>query len=228
MTRLHPLLLLAALALFPWTGETAALDLPVRNLVLKEELDLSPAKDAKVYLLFDLEAGKVEVKAKGIALREIPLRGHRRWSVPPGIYRCSLTAKDPYPRRPELVPPGTSAAPTPAPTAAPAAGGGTGGATGATAPPADDALELKDMPQEYRLELDCGITLAVVGRGEKDRGGLGRLKEFGWYLRAPLTTLSERMSNRIYRVVRLDMEDDDARALFWSFAEGAAAILVLP
>jgi hypothetical protein len=50
------------------------------NSLLRAEVQL--AKSSKIYVIFDLAAKKITMKAKGIVLKELPVESYNLWGTP--------------------------------------------------------------------------------------------------------------------------------------------------
>lgn len=105
----------------------------------------------------------------------------------------------------------------------------------ATEPSADvaskpfKALELADMPSAYRLHLANGTEIAVRPTAE---GWSGRLRGVfavpAWYLSRPLISSWKFLRGSTYNELALSMSAQDARMLYWAFAEGTPCLIRTP
>jgi hypothetical protein len=221
------LALLAVGAMFP--AAAPARNLPAENRLLEEEIKLS--KDGKPYIIIDLESGGILLKVKGLALRNFPVESWRLWGGAADLRPLLLSGRKATrePERPELRPdaapaPGAPPKPEPAPAPPP--------------PPTDpakpkdpdlEALELRDMPIEYLLDLEDGTRIMVknapVGWKEKLGHWWYRAK---WWVGAPWQTIRLAMRQEHYRAMSMILKPEDAQALYWAFPEGTPCIIYAP
>lgn len=208
-------LLLLVLSLFcllakPAAGADQVSDLREENQLLKEELKL--ARGGKLYMLVDLPASEITLKAGGVTGRRLKIDTGRVIGDRPAVKLRRLVGKKALfqPKRREI----KIAADIKATT--PAAGNDT-----------VTALEIDDMPTNYRLVLDDGITLVVHAGGD----GLAALLNRGW--RRMWDSVRRAMTG-FYRGLRgepaaaelfLTLPDTDARQLYWSFDEKTPCLI---
>jgi len=210
---MRPLLVLLVLLLGP--GLAAAAPNPEQLASARELLaaELPLARGTKVYFLIDLDRSVVTFKASGVSLAELPILVQRTWGPASANSATRLLDKD------ALFEPQREVIRIPQP-----------GQTPEIRKPADlPALELSDMPVRFRLYLADGTILRI---GPRSGGGFGRgldgLRSLGWLLTRPLISDWNFVRRRPYTEVRLALEADDARLLFWSLSEGADCLIIWP
>ena len=179
--------------------------------LLNAELHL--ARQKQIYFLFDLPAGRIEFRASGLTVAELPLAGWRLWGRPGEPRAAVLVEKDslsPPQRTTIRVSPGSE---TPTVTA----GGNL------------EALELGDMPERYQLVLDDGIVIRVAPVAQ---GILGRIVDgwrwFGWYLSRPLISDWKFVRGKPYTELVVVLQPHDAKLLYWSFTAGERSLIRWP
>jgi hypothetical protein len=199
-----------------------------RENLLKEnrviELELELSKQSKPYFIFNLEAGHILLRIKGITLRTFPIKAYHFWGTPLVVRPLAMTAKTALtaPSRPLLKPEPEAPPSSGAPPVKPAEN------QPAAPKPPDDlvALELKDMPTEYTLEVEGGTSIFIKNRAAGFRAWLSNLRhDLKWRLSAPLATLRHALRHEPYTTLRLVLEEQDARALYWAMPEGTQIIL---
>lgn len=177
------------------------------------ESELSLAEKPRFYVVFDLDRGVVSLKARGRVFREWKASGiEGAWGAAPPRGPLHLE------RRSTLFPPERVR------LSAPPSDGGDGAEAGAPAPP-EEILELGDMPVRYRLRFADGtvIRVAPAPTGALDRATF-------WLRRRvedavlPLRSTWGRLRGGSGVFVYLDLEPDDAKALYWTFSEGMEAL----
>lgn len=188
--------------------------LQTENYWLNAELEL--AKATKMYIVLDLSAKAISFKAGGVEIKRLPIEHSRVSDVSPTpiVRRLSAKISANQPKRPQVVimtEEQVKAAPAPAP--------GTDGLV---------ALEIKDMPEIYQLQLDDGLMLAVKAPPSGDfkakatrywQDGVNYAKS--WY---------QSIRNKIQGVVgepqiAMNLSGLDARQLYWSFDEGMPCLI---
>ncbi len=209
MALLAPALVAAAAP--AWGGERERL--VAEGRWLQEELSL--AGESKIYLMVDLGRGEMDLKAKGMVLRGMPIEVAGRWGDAVTMRRARLEKRSSLVviERPEIKP-------------APAEGSGQPGGSSEEETPAPKALELADMPTRFDLYFDGGLVVRIK---EKPEGFRSRLSLF-WYglrrgLARPIANLWRSFRRAPFVEISLVMAADDARSLFWSFPEGTEAVI---
>ncbi len=177
------------------------------------EAELSLAEKQRFYVVFDLDRGAVSLKARGRVFREWKASGiEGAWGAAPPRGPLHLERRSTLfpPERVRLSPPPSD--------------GGDGEEAGAPAPP-EEILEVGDMPVRYRLRFADGTVVRVA---PSPAGALDRAT--GWLRRRvedaalPLRATWGRLRGGSGVFVYLDLEPDDAKALYWAFSEGMEAL----
>ncbi len=177
------------------------------------EAELSLAEKPRFYVVFDLDRGAVSLKARGRVFREWKASGVAgAWGAEPPRSPLQLE------RRSTLFPPARVRLSPPPP------GDGDGEEAGAPAPP-EEILELGDMPVRYGLRFADGtvVRVAPTPAGAWDRAA-------SWLRRRvedavlPLRSAWGRLRGGSGVFVYLDLEPDEAKALYWAFSEGMEAL----
>lgn len=190
--------------------------LEAANRRLRAEYEL--ASKSQIYFMFDLEAGKVQFKASGLTVAELPVRSVRFWGPVATDKVRTVAAKHSFftPEREVL----KISSPEES--------------TDSGAKPKSDpkkfeltALELSDMPSSFRLRFDDGLLISVSPAPEGVLSRLWRALGKGfWYLSRPLLTLWSTLHKENYTEILLTMPPRDAQLLYWSLTEGASCLLV--
>ena len=198
------LLLISILTLFPFQtfGENQV-TLAKENGLLREEWSL--AQKSNLYVVVQLKEKTIQIKAKGIALREFPIHHIDLWGNNVPDKALALVKKG------ALVKPSRK-----------------------TVRPGDmkesedftlDVLELDDMPIRYTLVLDNRVLISIrpsEGVTSKFGNTLSSLEDF---LVRPAVTFWYAVRGKQYTALDLGLEKQDAKALYWSFTEGAKCIV---
>lgn len=202
MRRLFLVLLLVGFATPARATDLATLE--GRNRLLQAEYQL--AKKDQLYLLFDLPARQVQIKASGVVLAGLPiaqLQGRGQPS-PEGLRTLSKRQASSPPQRVAIDPqaerkPGKFEL---------------------------QALELDDMPSAYRLLLDDGSSLTITPLAEGFRGAVtGLARDLWWRLSRPFISGWYSLRGKPYTEQRLTLAAHDARRLYWSFQEGMPCLI---
>ncbi len=209
-------LLLPALLSTPALADEEA-DLQADNRLF--QIELRQARADRLYVLLDLRERAVSLKSSGVTLKRMAILDERVRGayLEPKLRQMVKKKGARPPRRQEVrIQNGEEEARPLRPSA----------------PPQEmelQALELEQMPGRYRLVLDDGTLISVrsegpgfwaaLGRGWSDFwGGIGRLGRGSWNL----------LTGRRQTEVVLTLSLQDARQLYWSFAEGAACLIRTP
>jgi hypothetical protein len=178
------------------------------NSLLKAEVQL--AKLPKIYVIFDLAAKNIAIKARGILLKELPVESYSRWGtpVPPRSLRLLSKTALVKPERKEIIPKAE----------------GTEDTEDISEPV---ALQLEDMPLRYELILDQGIQISVKPRSTGVISTLFNLVASlkSYLMTRPLRTLWNALRGKSFTEIVLVMDENDARSLYWSFQEGFQCII---
>lgn len=174
------------------------------NAVLESELKLSRKSD--LYFVVNLKEKHIQIKSKGILLKELPLQQVSIWGTPlsPASYILMKKSSFIKPRR-ENIKPGD-------------------------ARERDnfeiDALELADMPSQYTLSMNKGLSISVRPKTEGLMSGVCSL--FSSTMRfvfRPLHMVWNTVRGKPYTAVDVVLDRESAKALYWSFIEGKACIV---
>jgi hypothetical protein len=93
-----------------------------------------------------------------------------------------------------------------------------------------NALELDDMPANYRLFLNGEISINV---SSQSRGFWSSLKDTAhsimWYTYYPILAIKSHYKKDKFTVIDISFKDrKEAQALFWAFTDGTECILLFP
>jgi len=214
-------LILLLLCSVLWSGIAAADNLEaleVTNRRLRAEYEL--ATKSQLYFVFDLQAKKVQFKASGMAIAELPVQKVSFWGQVAGVKVRTVAAKHSFntPEREVLkIPPAEESA-----KAEPKAE--------AKADPKKfelAALELSDMPTSFQVRFDDGFLVSVKpapdGFFRRIWWALG--KGF-WHLSRPLISVWNFLNKQTYAEVLLTMPPKDAQLLYWSLTDGSSCLLI--
>jgi hypothetical protein len=226
MKKLAVLMVLAA-AILAGPGRSAGADkagLAKKQNALSAEYGL--AKDAKFYFVFDVLGRKIELRARGMVLKSWPIREMRFWGRPEFAGTVELVKKTTLkaPERIVIKPGETEEIVKPAPVAAPAA-------PGSAAAAADydlEAIELRDMPKRFGLDLDSGLHITVKAKSGVPPGFGLRLKEaWRWYIGLPLQDLIGKRGEHELAELELTVENDlDAQSMYWHLFDGIKGLIL--
>lgn len=163
--------------------------------VLAEEVKL--AARPRTYLLIDLAARTVALKARGVELHRVPIT---EWSAEyqdrmTGIFR--LTVRPAVVRR--RVDPGTEQEP----------------------------ISLADMPASYELLFSPPLTLTVMSPAEQApvRWTFFRMKRWWQWLNSQVRVLSSGIDAQADPSIALTLSENEAQSLAWSLTDGMPAII---
>jgi hypothetical protein len=190
--------------------------------------EYSLAKDAKFYFVFDVNGRKLELRVRGMVLRTWPIQTMRFWGKPDLAGTVELLKKTTL-KAPQriVIKPGESELIPPSPAAKPAA---TGAATAAATTSADydlEALELRDMPKSFGLDLDNGLHVTVKAKSGDTQGIGGAMREaWRWYFRLPLRNVFGPRQGRGVSELELFFNDEkDAQSIYWHLFDGIKGII---
>ena len=168
--------------------------------VLEEELKL--AARPQTYLLIDLAAGMIQIKARGVDLYRLPIT---TWSVTErdrltGAFR--LTARPPVVRR-KIDP---------------------------TATTEQEPISLSDMPTGYRLSFTPSMTIEIEPAAQEDV--LGRLSVLSQTIWKQLQVWKQHLvgepSTNDTLTIRVTLSSELAQSLAWSAVDGMSAVIRRP
>lgn len=196
---------LAAPAVVAGEGDLSALQ--QANALLQAEHELS--RTGEPYLVVDLPAQVLSLKASGLTLADWTIIAYRRWGHPSALPAARLVRKaslDEPERDVQVV---NIAAPETE-----------------TPPKPPKAFELADMPTAYRLRLDNGTDISVRSASSH---WFGRLRSAVavpfWYLSRPLISDWKFIHGSPYNELALSLTEQDARMVYWAFNEGGRCII---
>jgi hypothetical protein len=178
------------------------------NRVMEEEWGL--AKTPDFYFMMNLAARTIDLKARGFVLRRWTPDRIRFWGMPVAFKTLSLarkTALTPPQRR--VIKPGEPE-------------------TVSTKPGQFEleALEVKDMPPAYTLELEDGTRISIAPRA---KGLFGVWKDIKWYVGLPLKTLKLGRKKKTMTFIEFGFEDPkEGQAMYWGLTEGLKGLVWLP
>lgn len=183
------------------------------------------AKEAKFYFVFDVLGRKIELRVRGMVLQTWPVAEMRFWGRPEFAGAVELTKKTTL-KAPEriVIKPGDAEPSIKVPTPKP-------GVSALTATAADydlEALELRDMPKRFSLDLDNGLHITVKTM-TGDAPGLGaRLREgWRWYVSLPLADLFGEKRDKPLSELELTFKDEkDAQSIYWHLFEGIKGLIL--
>lgn len=181
-----------------------------KRLLLQAELQL--AKKTDIYFVLHLKENKIYIKARGVILRELEIRQNRFWGQGEAVKLYVLAAKktSDEPKRDEIKPETIKKdEPVPIPST----------------PPEVKALELPDMPSSFKLMFDNNFVISVKP-GDKMLSSISN--SLSWYISQPMLTVWYAIKSRPYGALNLMLNENDARALYWSIHEGAGVLIYNP
>lgn len=198
------------------TGETSAVPIETPNPVnllenkLFLETELGLAKTPGFYVIVNLRNNKIELRARGMVLREWLIESRRFLGHPVPSKALLLQKKSALfpPKRQDIKP----------------------GQNKDNKDYKPDILEVEDMPAGYALYIDGGIRMYVR---PKSTGFLSSLLNFGrsvkWYTVPPLVTVWFSLSGKSFTAVDIVLTDSrESRSLYWTFTEGTPCLIVPP
>jgi hypothetical protein len=215
------ILLLLGCFLYPAISRADDLEtLEATNRILRAEYEL--ASRSQLYFVFDLQAKKVQFKASGLAIAELPVEKVTFWGQVAGDKVRTVLAKHSFntPEREvlKIPPPEQSAKPE------------TDSKAEAKADPKKfelAALELSDMPTSFQVRFDDGLLVAVKPAPEGFFRQLwGAFGKWFWHLSRPLISVWNFLHNRSYSEILLTMPPKDAQLLYWSLTDGSSCLLI--
>ncbi|SLM47573.1 protein of unknown function [Nitrospira japonica] len=175
-------------------NDPAALHEATRTLVEEVKLAARP----QTYLLIDLAAKAVVLKARGVELHRLPIM---EWSADSqekmtGIFR--LTVRPAVARR-KVDPSGTEQEP----------------------------ISLTDMPASYDLLFSPPLALTVVSPAEQApvRWSVLRMKRWWQWLNSQIRALASRSDTQADPSIALTLAENEAQSLAWSLTDGMPAII---
>jgi len=212
---MHRLILLILLLLPLSAGADETADLLIDNQLLTAELQL--ARSGKLYILFDLRESVIRFKASGVTISSLPLQAGKLYGPMPAAKNHTLAQRKTSspPRREQLIIPDKAA----------------NSEVTSDQENGDDtlqALERDDMPGNYRLILEDGTRINVRSDGSGFVAAIGRIGR-------GIGDTASRGSRAVWQLfstpaseLQLTLSLNDARQLYWSFAEQADCLIRPP
>ncbi len=184
---------------------TDPVKLRVENELLKLELRL--ASSPQLYFLLNLPARQLQLKARGMVLKEWKIIKVKRWGGHPPLQVLTLGKKSALfaPKRKAIVP----------------------GEVQTSGTFELDALELKDMPTIFTLNLVEGIKIYVR---PASRGFFGRLASVGlgfrWYGWLPMANLWRQVRKKPLTIIEISVGNpDEAKSIYWAMMDGMKGLV---
>ncbi len=178
-----------------------------KSQLLKEELAL--ARTSSSYFTIDLQTRVVQLKARGLTLREWKIDGLRWWGDSVPLQAITLEKKSALfaPKRKKIKP-----------------GANQEGGTFEL-----DVLELKDMPSSFSLYMERGLYVYIRPRPDNF---LSRAWEIGrflrWYTWVPLKNLWFEVRKKPLTALDIRVANkEEAKALYWALGEGFRGLIYL-
>jgi hypothetical protein len=196
------------------TGEVSAapaealnpVDLLENKLLLEAELTL--AKTSGIYVIVDLRKERIELKARGMVLREWLIESRRFLGHPVPLKALLLQKKSALfpPKRQDIKP----------------------GQSKDNKDYKPDILEVDDMPAGYALYMEEGVRLYIKSRSP---GFFSTLLNFGrslkWHTVPPILIVWYSLSGKSFTAVDIVLADSrESRSLYWTFTEGTPCLIV--
>lgn len=170
-------------------------------------LEVSLASSPQLYFLLNLPAKKLQLKARGMVLKEWEITKVRRWGGHPPLQALTLGKKSALfaPKRKAIVP-------------GEAQGTGSGEL---------ETLELKDMPTIFTLNLVEGIKIYVR---PASRGFLSRLANVGlnfrWYGWLPVANLWRQIRKKPLTILEITVGNpNEAKSIYWALMDGMRGLV---
>lgn len=176
--------------------------------VAEEEYALAKAPD--FYFMANLGSRTIDLKARGLVLRRWTPARIRYWGTPVPFKVLTLARKTALtlPQR-RVIKPGEPET--------------------VSAKPGQfelEALEVKDMPPAYTLELEDGTKLSIV---PKAKGLAAFWRNVKWYVGLPLRTLRLKRHKQTMTLIEMSFEDpSEGQSMYWALTEGLKGLIWLP
>ena len=187
------------------------------------------AKEANFYFVFDVPGRKIELRVRGMVLKTWPVEAMRFWGRPDFSGTVELAKKTAL-KAPEriIIKPGETEEPVVKPAPAPVGKPAAAGAAAASADYDLEALELRDMPKRFSLDLDNGLHITVTAKTGGSMGFGARLKEaWRWYVRLPLMNLfGARQDKKLSELELVIADEKDAQSIYWHLFDGIKGIIL--
>jgi hypothetical protein len=216
-------LLVGVLASVGWAAGTDKAALAKKQDRLSVEYGL--AKEAKFYFVLDVPGRKIELRARGMVLKSWEVERMRFWGRPDFAGSAVLVQKTALkaPEKIVIKPGDAEEAAKPEPSAKPVEP-----ATATTSADYDlEAIELRDMPTRFALDLDNGVHIAVrAGAGDKPSLWIRLMDAWRWYVGLPLRDLIGKKKGPAPAELELILaSDQDAQAIYWHLYDGIKGII---
>ncbi len=210
-----------------WAGAADKAALAMKQAALTAEYGL--AKESKFYFVFDVRGRKVELRVRGMVLETWPIEAMRFWGQPDFSGTVEMVKKTTL-KTPEriIIKPGETEAPVVKPAPAPAAKPGAAGAASTSADYDLEALEIRDMPKRFSLDLDNGLHITVRAKTGSSLGFAARMNEaWHWYVRLPLMNLFGAPKDKPLSELELVIADEKAaQSIYWHLFDGIKGIII--
>jgi hypothetical protein len=208
--RALPFLILLFLSSFAGVPVSAAEEeLSAKNNLLRAEYQL--AKISRIYMLFDLPGKKIQIKIRGLVLKELPIEAFRQWGAAIQSKPYALLSKSAIlkPERAEVKP---------------------GQKNDEENPAESPALQVANMPARYRLNFDEGIRMYVRPKSEGILPAfLNLYSALEFYLVTwPLNSLWRGLHGETFAEIIVYLSERDAKSLYWAFQDGFPCIIRAP
>lgn len=193
--------------------ENQAISAIEEKLLLDAELELS--KNPDLYFIFDLREKKIQLKVKGLVLKQWEVDSMRFFGNPIPVIPLPLAKKTTLhrPKRENITPTGKEEKKESVDTKV-------------------QAFEVGSMPSTYTLVIGGGIKISI--RTKPGTRFFDRLANAGhnikWYTAPPLLTLWHKYKKmKPFTLIDIVFKDKrEAQALYWIFTEGAECIIIPP
>jgi hypothetical protein len=165
------------------------------------------AREPHFYFVLDVREKDLELRVRGMVLREWKLQSMRFWGKPAFSKIVQLVRKSTLnPPRRNVIKPGEAAAAAKDPSKFEL-----------------EALELKDMPKSFSLDFDNGLHISVRGPSK----GIKALEEnINWYGVLPVRGFFKARNGKPVSELELRFENEkDAQAIYWTFFDGIKGLV---
>lgn len=170
-------------------------------------LEVSLASSPQLYFLLNLPAKKLQLKARGLVLKEWEITRVRRWGGHPPLQALTLGKKSSLfaPKRKAIVP----------------------GEAQVTGSGELETLELKDMPTIFTLNLVEDIKIYVR---PVSRSFLSRLANIGlnfrWYGWLPVANLWRQIRKKPLTILEITVGNpNEAKSIYWAMMDGMKGLV---
>ena len=177
-----------------------------QNRLLEEEIKLS--RKPVIYFVFNMQEKKIYIKSRGINLKEVNIQDFGYWGNPVSVNAFKVKKKSAF------IKPGRE-----------------------TIKPGDEskkdtfeleALELKDMPSRYTIVFESGATVFIRHLSEGVISAIGNaFYSSAKFLTRPLSMVWNTLKGTPYTTINIVLNENDARAVYWSISENSAVIVCI-